>query len=208
MRISHFHVGWLATNCYVLTDESTGKTAVIDPGDFPQELSDSIESIGADNIEYVLLTHCHFDHILGAKKLAEKFKAKVAIHVLDAAGLSDGTANGSGSFGVNVRDFPEPDILLNDGDELKIGDLSVKVMHTPGHTPGGCCYICEDVIFSGDTLFCGGCGRCDLPGGDYEVMLKSLAKLAELPGNYRVYPGHDIKTELDRERRTNPYMKN
>ncbi|MDR1001896.1 MAG: MBL fold metallo-hydrolase [Oscillospiraceae bacterium] len=207
MKIKRIVMGFLATNCYILTDEKTGCAAVIDPALYTEELSAELERIGAENVKYVLLTHPHHDHILGVDKTIEATGARLAIHKLDAPALNSADTSGSANKRINRTIGTKPDLLLSDGDVINLGELSIAVMHTPGHTAGSACYICEDVIFAGDTLFYLNCGRCDLPTGNYAAMLGSLARLAALPGDYTVYPGHDVKTTLDFERRNNEYMR-
>lgn len=205
MRVSIHAVGPIYTNCYVVQDEGTGKTAVIDPGGVSEELFEQLDRIGKENIVYILLTHFHFDHIMGVKRLKERYGTTVAIHESEKNGLSDPALNGLDSFGYGWQVLPEADMTFKDGDVLEVGDLSFKVMHTPGHTMGSCCFICENAIFSGDTLFRMGMGRTDLPTGNPQKLYNSLLRLFRLDGNYDVYPGHDAKTTLDYERLNNGY---
>lgn len=199
-------VGALQTNCYILRDEAGGDIAVIDPGG----QADSIEKeLGQEigSVKLILLTHFHIDHIMAVNELKSKTGAEIFIHSLDADSYHDDRNNGSvWLFG---RPFlpKKADVLLSDGDILHLGELEIKVLHTPGHSPGGCCFICEDVIFSGDTLFYGSVGRVDLPGGDQEAMESSLMKLARLEWDFRVLPGHGEETTLAFEREYNPYMR-
>lgn len=152
MKIFTCILGMIQTNCYLLLDEATGKAAVIDPGAYETSLLEMLNLPEIKKVEYILLTHGHFDHILGLKKLKDKTGAAVAVHSADANMLKD--PEECRAFLHNVALEPvEPDVLLSDGDEIQLGELKIKVMHTPGHTPGGVCYICEDVMFSGDTLF-------------------------------------------------------
>lgn len=195
------------TNTYIVTDEETGATAVVDPS-LPEE--SLIEKLSGKDVQYILLTHGHFDHFCGAKLVKEKKGAKVVIHKDDEIMLHDIEKN---EFGANCPGvyFPEidADILTEDGTELMLGNTKITVMHTPGHTMGGVCYLfVEDkVMFSGDTLFRLCAGRTDLYGGNGRQELRSLAKIGELEGNYKVYPGHEEDTTLDFERQYNRYMR-
>lgn len=205
MKIFNCTLGMIQTNCYLLLDEITGKAAIIDPGAYETPLLEMIAVHEIKQIEYILLTHGHFDHILGLKKLKDKTGAAVAVHSADANMIKD--PNECRAFLHDLVLEPvEADILLSDGDEIELGSLKIKVVHTPGHTPGGVCYICEDVMFSGDTLFAGSVGRTDFSYSDSVKMLESVRRLRDLPGDYRVLPGHARPTTLSRERRQNPYM--
>lgn len=205
MKILTCALGALATNAYLLLDELTGAAAMIDPGAKSGELDKMLTAEGVKKVEYIILTHGHFDHILAVKDVQEKTGAKIAVHTADKEKLSDGRE--CRAFLHDVQFTPsEADVLLNDGDVVRIGNLEVKVMHTPGHTPGSVCLICEDVMFSGDTLFAGSVGRTDLAGGSMKEMMRSAERLAALDGKYKVLPGHGDFTTLERERETNPYM--
>ncbi len=189
------------TNTYIITDEETGETAVVDPS-LPEEIL--IEKLNAENVKYVLLTHGHFDHIGGVNFVKEKTGAKVVIHKEDEEMLCDKNKN----YGTDSTPI-YADILVEDGTELMLGKSKITVMHTPGHTKGGVCYIFPDdrIIFSGDTLFRLTAGRTDLYGGDARTELMSLARIAELEGDYKVFPGHDDATTLNFEREYNRYMR-
>lgn len=189
------------TNTYIITDEETGETAVVDPS-LPEEIL--IEKLNAENVKYVLLTHGHFDHIGGVNFVKEKTGAKVVIHKEDEEMLCDKNKN----YGTDSTPI-YADILVEDGTELMLGKSKITVMHTPGHTKGGVCYIFPDdrIIFSGDTLFRLTAGRTDLYGGDARTELMSLAKIAKLEGDYKVFPGHDDATTLNFEREYNRYMR-
>ena len=203
MNIQTIPVGPIGTNCYLVTDEKTKKTVIIDPGAKSARLKRAMEETGVENIAAVLLTHGHFDHVMGLPMVKELTGAPVYIHEADAVFLEPG--------GPNHRFFRsdpagKPDRLLREGDTIECGALVFSVLSTPGHTPGGCCYLCEDVIFSGDTLFYRETGRADFPYSDYEEELRSLEKLRALPGDYTVFPGHGRSTTLQEEREKNPYM--
>lgn len=201
-------LGPIAVNCYIVTDADTGKTAVIDPGDFDSRIDRILTDAGYENIEYILLTHGHFDHIDGVNHIVEKTggKAKVAIYKTEEKFLTDDYLNLGIAITGKGCEPVKADVLLSDGDKIKLGNSEFTVMLTPGHTSGSVCYICDNCIFSGDTLFCGAAGRTDFPTSNYDHLMASLQKLAALTGDYVVYPGHNMSTTLNEERRLNPYM--
>ena len=206
MEIQTLTLGHLESNCYIVTDDQSGEIAVIDPGFLQRSLINAVTK-AKDKIRLILLTHGHFDHLMGAAGVKELTGARVAIHALDADGLSDPRKSLAVHAGANFykKQTPlAPDILLSDGDVLPLGSLRFQVLHTPGHTAGSVCFICSDVIFSGDTLFYESLGRTDFPTGSYEALAGSFKKLAALPGDYRVLPGHYEETTLAHERRYNP----
>lgn len=201
MKIETIAVGQLMTNCYLLCDEEKKVCAVIDPGDEGERVAQAVERSGCA-LQYVLLTHGHYDHFTGLPALLARYDVPVYIHPEDA------TRSGGGAWALK---FPALDEAhqrwYGEGDVLALGDLTIRVLSTPGHSKGSVCLLVDDVIFAGDTLFYGSCGRTDFPGGDYREMLLSLARLARLEGDYRVYPGHDRPTQMEQERRMNPYMR-
>ena len=193
--------GPLMVNTYVVYAQGADSCVVIDPAD-DAPIKKYAETYGL-KIAAVLLTHCHFDHILGVPGLVQD-GAKLYIGENDAAGLNDR------SVSLCFMELPEmkPDALLKDGDIITEAGLTIKVIATPGHTAGGVCYVLEEtsVIFSGDTLFRFSIGRTDFPGGDYATLISSIKnKLFALEGDYAVNPGHDISTTLDEEKQRNPY---
>lgn len=200
-------LGDIFTNTYIVTDSESGECAVIDPAADSEILSENLKD---KNVKYILLTHGHFDHIGGAKAVKERTNAKLVIHKNDESCLSDETKS---LFAMQYPGALQPkaaaDIVTENGDCLSLGNSKIRVMHTPGHTVGGCCYIFENdrVIFSGDTLFRLSAGRTDFPGGSAREILYSLSALAELPGDYKVYPGHEEETTLEYERQNNRYMR-
>ena len=202
MKIDSIMVGPIMTNCYLLSDETAGVCALIDPGDEADRVLDMVSRSGCA-LQYILLTHGHFDHYTGVAGLLEKWpELPVYIHRADAVDGAGGELRFPRLGEKNQRYYKE-------GDKLTVGGLTLDVLETPGHSQGSVCLLVEgqSVIFSGDTLFRGNCGRCDFPGGDYRAMLKSLARLGRLEGQYTVYPGHDSATDMDYERKYNPYMK-
>lgn len=195
--------GELGNNCYFITDEATGKSALVDCTDADEKM---LKFIGDADLEYILLTHGHFDHIGGVKEIQEKFGAKVVISEEDAPMLSSGKLSIAAFCGAKQNNTTA-DIFVKEGDILALGETKIKVMATPGHTKGGVCYIADDNIFTGDTLFFCSCGRTDFPGGSYKEIKESLKRLADMKGDYKLYPGHDRATSLAFERQNNPYMR-
>ena len=203
MRIQTIYIALLSENCYVLETENSA--IVVDPGGVTPALKEAIERIKGKNT-LVLLTHCHFDHIAGAEKAAEMLGAKIAIGEQEADALLDDDITLCTRFHLpeNKR---KADITLADGEEYTVGDITFKVLHTPGHTEGSCCYLFGDVLVSGDTLFEQNVGRTDLKAGDPEKMRNSLARLSKLPDNTRVLSGHGGATTIGQEKQNNVYMK-
>ena len=208
MKVYRTQLGVIDANCYVLVDEKSGEAAVIDAGDFNENLKKILRLNEIKLVKYILLTHGHYDHIFGVYDTREYTGARVAIHEEDAACLYDEKQSLAYQFD-NEQKLLKPDILLRDDMKLTVGDIEITVMHTPGHTKGGVCFICEKerIIFSGDTLFCKTCGRTDLPGGDWQSLKESLLRLVALKGDYTVYPGHNIETKLDFEKTHNRYLR-
>lgn len=208
MEIKTYTVTPIETNCILLKDKATNKMAVVDPGDKSDKLIDEIIKIGKNNLEYILLTHGHYDHIGYAKQLAEMFNCKIVIGEKEKEFLFNGDLNlSSKAFRAEIEPF-KADILLKDNETINLGETEIQFIHTPGHTIGGGCYIFNNIIIAGDTLFYESIGRIDLPTGSGDMMLNSLERLYNLKGNYKVYPGHGPSTTLDHERQFNSYMKN
>ena len=199
MQVKVLQVGPIGTNCYLLEAEKAHVAAVIDPGDEAGRILQVIKDDGVD-VKYILLTHGHYDHTTAVPELHQALpQAEIYIHKADA--------NGAGS-----RLFPLagqiPDLKFYDeGDALTLGELTIQVLHTPGHSKGSVTLKVGDVLFCGDTLFAGSCGRTDLAGGSYDEIMASLKKLGELPGDCHVCPGHDVTSTLERERRSNPFLR-
>ena len=199
MKIDAIMVGPIMTNCYLLQDEKAKVCALIDPGDDAKRVETMVDNSGC-TLQYILLTHGHFDHWGAVRPLLEKYDVPVYIHNADVTDRDGGDL-------LFRRLDEQHQCYYDEGDALTLGDMSIRVMHTPGHSKGSVCLVVNDVIFAGDTLFRSSCGRTDFPGGDYREMLSSLARLGRMEGNYHVYSGHERDTELDAERRFNPYMK-
>lgn len=208
MRVTKITGGPLPTNCYILTDDETGLSAVIDPGFEDPRLTEAVSAVGRENIKAILLTHGHFDHIMGVSYLKQLTGAKVYIYCDDMLFTGDSSLNlSSMAEPYGVEPFTA-DVALNDGDAVELGSLRIHVMHTPGHTVGSCCYLAGSAIFTGDTLMKCSCGRTDFPTGSYPQMMDSLKKIGDLEGDYHVYPGHEGETTLEYERKNNPFMGN
>ena len=185
MYLKKFILGGLENNLYLLIEEETKEAILIDAGEEPEEILDFLEKRKI-KLKYLLLTHGHYDHTVGYKKIQEQTKAKILIHKEDV----------NISFGTKVT----PDAYLIDGDEINVGSITLKVLHTPGHTQGCCCFYFEKekMLFSGDTLFYQGIGRTDLPEGNYDQELTSIKeKLLILPPETIVYPGHGPETNIE-----------
>lgn len=195
-------LGSLQNNCYLIIDKASGKSALVDCTDCSEKMHSLID--GAD-LEYILLTHGHFDHIGGVAEVKALTGASVVISADDEDMLTSSRKSLAAFCGAAHNDV-KADLVVNDGDVITLGESKIKVMSTPGHTQGSACYICDNVVFSGDTLFYCSCGRTDFPSGSTEQMLLSLERLAALDGDYIVYPGHDRQTTLDFERKNNPYI--
>ena len=194
LNMKHLALGAYQTNCYLVWDETSPTCVVIDPGYEPETVLNEVKKLGKE-IAAILLTHGHFDHVGGVKDLAAETGCKV---YLNEAELSMPPQMTAGSLYYTN--------LYAESDFVEAAGLSFKVLHTPGHTPGSVCLCCENALFSGDTLFWGSCGRTDLPGGSWSTIRTSLKRLADLPGDYDVYPGHGDSTTLSFERKMNPYM--
>lgn len=197
MLIKTLEVGYLQTNCYIVTDENTLECAVIDPGADAGHIATYLE----DNKlkpRAILLTHGHFDHCMGVNDLAEELDLPVYMNEKD---LGREIGNNYWTF-----DPPEDTRFVKEGDEIQVGGLTFRVIECPGHTPGGLTYQVENCLFTGDTLFRLSCGRYDFPASSSVELTLSLTKLRDLEGDYEVYPGHEAPTTLEFERRFNPYV--
>ena len=198
MLIKTLPVGQLETNCYVVTNENTLESVVIDPGDEANTILDYLES-NRLRCAAIFLTHGHYDHVGAVDTLREETGAPVYMNPRDDA---------SRAVDAHMTYRMRPgDKAYDEGDTVEAAGLVFHVMATPGHTPGGVTLRCEDALFTGDTLFKGSCGRTDLPGGDMEQELSSLRRICELPGDYEVYPGHMDPSTLEREREFNYYCR-
>ena len=196
-------LGAYQTNCYIVHDDSSKSCAVIDPGYEPEKILATLEALGL-TVDAVLLTHGHFDHVGAVEALVSRTGCKLWMKEADYTQKPSPIA--SFFYPIHDCDFTEV-CFCEEGEQIHAGGLMFTVLETPGHTWGSVCYRCEDVIFTGDTLFAGACGRTDLPGGDGQWLRRSLARLAALEEDPTVYPGHGESSSLAREKRYNPYLR-
>ena len=202
IRINTMALGDYQTNCYIVRATDAKSCAVIDPGYAPETILAFLEKEGLA-LDAVLLTHGHFDHVGAVKGLAKATGCQVWMHERDYSQFK----NPTNLYFYPLANCQEPEICFCEEEEaISAGGLTFRVMETPGHTWGSVCYLCEDAMFCGDTLFAGACGRIDLPGGDRAAMVNSLERLTEMTTDYRVFPGHGGSSTLFREQQTNPYL--
>ena len=195
MKIHTLTLGAYQTNCYIIHNDNSKTCCVIDPGYDAPAILRKVEALGL-SVAAILLTHGHFDHVGAVKQLVADTDCDV---YLCAEDLSMPAMMTAGKL-YYTHTYTE-------GSRLQLAGLSISVLHTPGHTPGSVCLLCENVLFTGDTLFAGSCGRTDLPGGDWDTIQESLQRLALLDGSIAAYPGHGESTTIAREKRYNPYMR-
>ncbi len=205
MIFHKLEVGVYGVNAYILGDEETKEAVVIDPGGSSDEISSLLRKEKL-TLQAVLLTHAHGDHIGGIAGLVKDWKTPVFVHQKDLYILQDAELNYSARLPMNAVNFSDAKAIKH-GDLLKYGKLEIKVIHTPGHSPGGVTFQAEDYLFTGDTLFQGSIGRTDLEGGNHKQLINSIKeKLLTLKKDYLVFPGHGPKTSLEEERRSNPFL--
>lgn len=200
LQIKRMPVGQIGTNCYLLEDPETKTCVVVDPGDQPDDIDQAIRQDGL-SLSMILITHGHFDHVLGVPGLLEKWPGTpVYVHEKEV------NWNRAGD---QYMLLPEVEGIrpVKEGDTLPFAGTTIQVLHTPGHSPGSLTFRVGDVLFCGDTLFAGSCGRTDFVGGSYREILRSLKRLVSLEGNLRVCPGHEGTTSLDAERAHNPFVR-
>ena len=196
LNVVRLPIGIYMTNCYILWQEGNDHCLVIDPADKPEAILAACQKKNL-TIDAILLTHGHFDHVGGVRTLAAEYPdCPVYLCPEDLIMPPQMTA---GPLYYNIA--------YHDGAKLDLAGITWQVMETPGHTPGSVCLLAEDCIFSGDTLFKGSCGRTDLPCGDYQAITASLHRISQIPGNYRVFPGHGDSTTLADEKLYNPFLK-
>ncbi len=206
MILKEYISGPIEANNYLLVDEETKEGALIDCSEMKQEIVDDANALGA-NIKYILLTHGHFDHVLGVNEMKKALGAKVYIHKSDVFMLENINQIMS-LFGMNQKvEPPEYDELVEDGQELPLGNTKIKILHTPGHSEGGVCYLVDDKLFSGDTLFRESVGRTDLYGGNFKTLLNSVkGVLFNLDDDINVYPGHGPSSTIGHEKNYNQFI--
>lgn len=195
-------LGSYRTNCYLVWEDASKTCAVIDPGYAPDTVLAKAGELGL-TVEAVLLTHGHFDHVGGVEKIVEETGCKLWMSQSDYSQFPNPIT--ARLYPIANCDFTDVH-FCEDGEIITAGGVCFTVMATPGHTHGSVCYLCDGVLFSGDTLFAGSCGRTDLPGGSGRCLRSSLARLSRLEGDFDVYPGHGPATTLTDEKRCNPYF--
>lgn len=195
LNMKQLILGSYETNCYILWGADSQECIVIDPGYEPETVLGAVNALGK-TVRAILLTHGHFDHVGAVREIFAQTDCDIYICPADCAMPENMTA-GPLCYTCSYQE----------GDVLELASLRIKVLHTPGHTPGSVCLLCEESLFAGDTLFCGSCGRTDLPGGSWQQLQASLARLKALSGDLAVYPGHGGATTLEAEKRYNPYMR-
>ncbi|NTU43687.1 MAG: MBL fold metallo-hydrolase [Nitrospirales bacterium] len=199
MEIKRIVVGPLQVNCFIIADRETGDALVIDPGDEPERILDQVKGL---SVRQVVCTHGHFDHVGAVAEISEATGAQISLHAAELETYRS-ASDMAALWGFEVNPMPEPGILLAEGDTLQAGSISLRVIHTPGHSPGGICLLGEGIAVTGDTLFAGSVGRTDFPGGDQGRLVESFRRLMALPEETRVLPGHGPETTIGRERRDN-----
>jgi len=205
MILKTITVGPLGVNCYLIGCEKTKAGAVIDPGDDAPIISNAIKQNELD-IKYILLTHGHVDHLAHLMKLRDEINAQFLMHQEDAF-LFKGLLAQALMFGLPNPGNPKPDRFIAEGEEILLGELKIKVLHTPGHSPGSVTYFVEDKLFVGDLVFAGSIGRTDLPKGNYQTLINSIeTKIFTLPDETIIYPGHGPTTTVGQEKATNPFF--
>ena len=195
MKLHTLALGAYETNCYILWADGCKECIVIDPGYEPERVMGAVKSLEKE-LRAILLTHGHFDHVGGVREIFSQTDCDIYLCPADCAMPEQMTAGPLCYTG-----------CYQDGDILNLAGLTLRVLHTPGHTPGSVCLLCDDSLFAGDTLFAGSCGRTDLPGGSWTELQASLSRLKSLEAEYTVYPGHGEATTLSNEKRYNPYMR-
>ncbi len=204
MNIISLSTEGYASNSYLVSSGTEG--AIIDPSAEPNEVARALEMCGV-TLKYIILTHGHFDHMLYLDELRREYSAELCIHALDAPNLADSTKSLFMMIGYPTRVFAPAEVLLADGDEISVGDETLRVIHTPGHTPGSVMLGFDDVLVTGDTLFDMSVGRCDFPGGDADALSRSIFKIYDTFDDAHIYPGHGAASNLEKQKKYNPFTK-
>jgi glyoxylase-like metal-dependent hydrolase (beta-lactamase superfamily II) len=205
MIIKTLPVGPIMANCFIVGCKETLEAAVIDPGDEADKILQSLAESDL-KVNFIINTHGHFDHVSANKGVHVATQAPILIHALDAPMLQQISASAS-NWGLSAENSPSPDRTIDEGDTISFGKITLKVIHTPGHTPGGISLFTDGHVFVGDTLFAGSIGRTDFPGGDFGTLKSSIQdKLFLLEDDVRVYTGHGPDTTIGREKQTNPFV--
>ena len=206
MIIKELVVGPLMANCFICGCSKTKEAVVIDPGGDADTILLSLADAKL-KVKYIINTHGHFDHVSANGKMKDATGADILIHPLDAPMLEKLSSNAA-FFGVSVENSPPCDQTLEEGDTVSFGDVTLKVIHTPGHTPGGISLYTNGVVFVGDTLFAGSIGRTDFPGGNFNTLISSIkTKLFNMKDDIRVFSGHGPETSIGIEKRHNPFVR-
>jgi hydroxyacylglutathione hydrolase len=210
MFVKQYEVGNFAVFCYLIGDEETKEGLFIDPADDADRLISEAKSKGIHKIKYIVNTHSHVDHIMGNAEIVKKTKAEIIIHEEEAGYLVQIPSYLLEMF--SATPSPPADILVREGDVIQIGEVKLKVIHTPGHSPGGISLYMDGMVFTGDSLFVGSVGRTDFPSSSWEVLEASIRKkLYALPGDTVVFPGHNYgptpTSTIQYERRHNPFVR-
>jgi len=205
MILESLPTGPLQVNCYILGCETTRQAVVIDPGGDVAQILALLKQLNL-NLQLVINTHGHFDHVGGNSQLLAATGAELLLHQADSQLLAS-AAKHAAAYGMKTDSSPAPQRLLKGGEQLQLGELQIDVLHTPGHTPGGICLLVADQLIVGDTLFAGSIGRTDLPGGDHQTLISSIReKLLKLPDATVAHPGHGPATTIGREKLYNPFL--
>ena len=194
-------VGPLQANCFIIYDPETKEAIVVDPGDEPDRIIDTFDEKKLQ-VKYIICSHAHFDHVGAVPEIKEYTKAPLLIHG-DEMDIYNAAKDMAAFFGYDISELPSPDTILKEGDEIRIGNNLFKILHTPGHSPGGICIYGNGLLVTGDTLFAGSVGRTDFHGGSIERLKESFKRLMSLPEETVVLPGHGPTTTIGRERQEN-----